>query len=455
MENKEKVSKKRRKVTVTNVLLLLLFVGVCAFAIFRLRLKWKLNARIEAIRAAGYPVTCAELDAWHTIPEDAENAAYTILDALEFLHEWDQTDLEPLPLVGRADLPPRTEPMTDEMKALIAEYVADNNETLELIHTAAKIEHSRYPVDYSAGFATLIPHLSEMRKSLFLLNLEALLHAENGQTAASIDSVLSGFGFARSLAKEPSTISQLVRVACDGLTLSALERIMNRSELTDEQLIELIERLDKVEHSSDLTSAFVGERCMGLDFFTAPETIGPGTFEGMPARPILMLCRAVGLVDMDAVIYLDLMNDYLEANRLPYSQRQEAVDAVTDELESTSQIHIFVRSLMSALSRVTTIELRAIAHLRTARVGLAIQRYRLAAGALPDTLSDLVPAYLDAVPNDPFDGNQLRYERRGAGFVIYSVGEDLSDDGGIERPPRNKRRGQHRPNWDVTFIVER
>lgn len=455
MENKEKVSKKRRKVTVSNVLLLLLFVGVCAFAIFRLRLKWKLNARIEAIRAAGYPVTCAELNAWHTIPEDAENAAYTILDALEFLQEWDRTDLEPLPLVGRAELPPRTEPMTDEMKALIAEYIADNNEAIGLLHTAAKIEHCRYPVDYSAGFAALMPHLSEMRKSLFLLNLEAILRAENGQTASSIDSVRSGFGFARSLAKEPSMISQFVRVACDGLTLSALERIMNRSELTDEQLIELTERLDKVERSSDLSRAFIGERCMGLDFFTAPGTVGVGFLDGMPPRPILTLCQAVGLIDADAVIYLDLMNDYLEANLLPYHERQEAVDVVTDTLESTSQIHIFVHSLMPALSRVTTIELRTIAHLRAARVGLVIQRYRLAAGMLPDTLADLVPAYLGDVPKDPFDGNELRYEKRDAGFVIYSVGEDLSDDGGVERPPRNKRRGQNQPNWDVTFIVER
>ena len=456
VDESEQALKKRRKRTRWRIFILLLFIGAVAFAIFRLRLKWKLNARIEAIRAAGYPVTCAELDAWHTIPEDAENAAYTILDALEFLHEWDKTDLEPLPLVGRADLPPRTEPMTDEMKALIAEYVADNNETLELIHTAAKIEHCRYPVDYSAGFAATLNHLPNMRRSVMILELEALLHAENGETDAAICSVRSGFGFARSLAKEPSTISQFVRVACESLTVSSLERLINRTELSDEQLSELSGCLSDVECASDLSRAFIGERCMGLDFFTAPGTVEAGFLDGMPPRPILMLCQAVGLIDADAVIYLDLMHDYLEAHRLPYHERQEAVDTVTDTLESTSQIHIFVRSLMPPLSRVTTIELRAIAHLRAARVGLAIQRYRLAAGVLPDTLSDLVPAYLDAIPKDPFDGNELRYKKRVAGFVIYSINKDLADDGGAEQLPRSKRpRGQRPPNWDVTFIVER
>ena len=97
-----------------------------------------------------------------------------------------------------------------------------------------------------------------------------------------------------------------------------------------------------------------------------------------------------------------------------------------------------------------------IAGLRTARTGLAIQRYRFAAGALPGTLAELVPAYLDAVPKDPFDGNELRYNKRGAGFVVYSIGEDRSDDGGAEQLPQSKRpKGQPPPNWDVTFIVEK
>ncbi len=453
MNELKQVPKKRRRVTVSGVLLLLLLMAVCAFAVFRLRLKWKLNSRIEAIRAAGYPVTCAELDAWYTIPDNAENAAHTILDALDCFQEWDKTELEALPLVGQADLPARTEPLTDEIKSLIAEYIADNNETLNLLQAAAKIEHCRYPVDYSDGFNTLMPHLSEMRKCFFLLNLEAILQAENGQADSVLRSVQSGFGLARSLGKEPSIIAQLSRMGCESRTVLSLERVINRLEMTDEQLSELSKRLKDTERASDLSRAFIGERCMGLSFFTGPESMDAGFLEGMPPRPILMLCRAVGLVDADAVIYLDLMDEYLQANRLPYHERQAADDAVVDKLMSTSGIHIFVRSLMPAMSRITTIELRAIANLRVARVGLAVQRYRLAAGALPDTLADLVPAYFDVIPKDPFDGNDLRYEKRGNGFVIYSIGEDLSDDGGKERPKR--RRGQSQPNWDVTFIVER
>jgi hypothetical protein len=341
------------------------------------------------------------------------------------------------------------------MTSLLAEYIADNNETLELLHAASKIEHCRYPVDYSAGFATLMPHLSGIRKGLFLLSLDAILHVENRRADSAVHSVLSGFGYARSLVKEPSTISQLIRVACGARSVLTLERMINRLELTDEQLSELSKCLYETERASDMSHAFIGERCMGLSFFTGAESLEAGFLDGMPPRPIIMLCRAVGLVDSDAVIYLDLFDEYLQAFRLPYHERHKAVDAVVDKLKSTSQIHIFVHSLMPAMLRVMTIETRTIAHLRAARVGLAIQRYRLTAGGLPDTLADLVPAYFDVIPTDPFDGNELRYQKRGAGFVIYSVGEDLNDDGGTERPPRKKRRGQRQPNWDITFIVER
>ncbi|OHB73365.1 MAG: hypothetical protein A2Z25_20935 [Planctomycetes bacterium RBG_16_55_9] len=230
---------------------------------------------------------------------------------------------------------------------------------------------------------------------------------------------------------------------------------MNRVELADEQLVELSECLRDAELASDISCAFVGERCMGLSFFTSPTSLSSGLFEGLPPRPILSLCQAVGLVDMDAVIYLDIMNDHVEAARLPYHKRQKADDAISARFKSTSKVHIFVHSLTPSLSRVTTIETRMIAGLRTAQTGLALQRYRLAIGALPDTLKELVPAYLDAVPIDPFDGNELRYKKRGAGFVVYSLGEDGSDDGGAEQLPRSKRpKGQPNPNWDVTFIVE-
>jgi len=443
---------KHRRLKVSHVLIILLLVGAGYFAFFRFSMKSKLQARIDAIRAAGYPVTCIELDRWYTIPENVENAAYTIMDAFPYYKLWDNAESKPLPVVGRGELPARTEPMAEETKALITQYVVDNNEAIELLHAGAAIENCRYHIDLTAGFETKLPPLYEIRTAVKLLKLEAILHIENGDGKSAIRSTISSFGIARSLAKESMIISQLVRVACQNLAATTIEYCINRIELADEQLVELIKSVHNAERISDMTCAFVGERCMGLSFFKSPESMNPDSIEGIPVRPILELYKALGLADADAIIYLDTMDGYIKVAQLPLHKRQEAAKAIDTRLRSTSQIHILLHAIAPALSHITSSELRTIAYLRTARTALAVLRYRLADGRLPDALTDLVPTYLDAVPVDPFDGKDLRYEKLGVGFVVYSIGQDMRDDGGTEKPSRKTKEF---PTWDITFIVER
>ncbi len=76
------------------------------------------------------------------------------------------------------------------------------------------------------------------------------------------------------------------------------------------------------------------------------------------------------------------------------------------------------------------------AYLRCALVATAAESYRLRTGRHPRSLDDLIPAYLEAVPEDPYarDGG-LRYAVDAAGPVIYSIGPNLRDDGGKPRAP--------------------
>ncbi|HZL37007.1 MAG TPA: hypothetical protein VFC78_16930 [Tepidisphaeraceae bacterium] len=85
---------------------------------------------------------------------------------------------------------------------------------------------------------------------------------------------------------------------------------------------------------------------------------------------------------------------------------------------------------------------RAIyAGLLTRRVGATALAIRLYAvdheGRFPETLQQLVPAYLPTVPVDPFaaDGRPLRYVPHRNPPVIYSVGDNGIDDGGAAKWP--------------------
>ncbi len=68
------------------------------------------------------------------------------------------------------------------------------------------------------------------------------------------------------------------------------------------------------------------------------------------------------------------------------------------------------------------------------RAACALERYRLAHGAYPEKLGDLVPEFLPAVPPDVIDRQSLRYRREAADrFVLWSVGENEVDDQGTGR----------------------
>jgi hypothetical protein len=76
---------------------------------------------------------------------------------------------------------------------------------------------------------------------------------------------------------------------------------------------------------------------------------------------------------------------------------------------------------------------------------MALGRYRLAEGQFPETLQALVPEYLAAVPEDPIDLQPLRYRRDEEGYVVYSIGTNGVDDGGLASDVINE--------GDLTFIL--
>jgi hypothetical protein len=71
---------------------------------------------------------------------------------------------------------------------------------------------------------------------------------------------------------------------------------------------------------------------------------------------------------------------------------------------------------------------------------LACRVFKARTGRYPDSLAELVPDLLPAVPIDPFTGDPLVYRREGEGFVVYSLGSNQKDDGG-------------RSTWTVSQLV--
>ncbi len=92
----------------------------------------------------------------------------------------------------------------------------------------------------------------------------------------------------------------------------------------------------------------------------------------------------------------------------------------------------------------------ARAYERLHGVALALERVRLRTGSLPETLAGLVPDYIDTIPTDPYNGQAIRYSHNEGGYLLYCVGYNLADDGGVAY--RTERRKQMEKG-DVVFAV--
>ncbi len=157
--------------------------------------------------------------------------------------------------------------------------------------------------------------------------------------------------------------------------------------------------------------------------------------------------------ESDAIVLINYMNDVISAFNLPPEQRQEEAKALGVKINQIPKTHVLLCKFMPSFGRVIISDLSNIAKLRVAQAALAVQRYRLQNGKLPDLIDNLVPDFLESVPLDPFDGKELKYIKLDRGFVIYSIGEDQSDDNGKEKPKNNKENNDS--NYDITFIIER
>ena len=128
--------------------------------------------------------------------------------------------------------------------------------------------------------------------------------------------------------------------------------------------------------------------------------------------------------------------EILDAGLLAFCRRAARGDGDPAELrrQATEIMTAFVLSDKSGFDVDITVarELSdecAITHHLTL-LALALEIARADDGRYPTRLQSLLGRYVESLPVDPFSGKALIYRREGEGYVLYSVGRNLRDDGG-------------------------
>lgn len=436
---------RRRPVVIAGTLSVL--CACCLLGVWRVTQPYTAAARYteaaaEAERLDGgwrYP----ELEARRRVVADEANAAF-------------QAPIFPASGAWRGWYPGKTWPSNEDTARTLTEVAPErqlNVEQSEMLRKdldaipAARaqartfIDYSwgRAPIRYAKdGVSTPLPHVQRYRSIAEVLRYDAMQRAQDGDVDGAVASCRACLNAGRAIGDEPCFVSQIVRIACRGLALSAIERTLAQGEPSEAALAGLQTQLEDEESDELCLPGMRGERAMMDAFFGAIEEGGLsismllGILRDARLPPDLpladrLLCVAGLSVRAQRAEMLRLMNKLVEAAKAP---PEEHVEHVEEILAGAGMLAPLVRTRVPAVGRAGESIRRGHAQARCAIVLVAVERFRKRNGRWPETLAELTPEWLKEIPLDTYDGKPLRYRRLADGVVVYSVYKDKVDNGG-------------------------
>ncbi len=273
-------------------------------------------------------------------------------------------------------------------------------------------------------------------------------------------------GLARTLENEPLLISQMVRYRILNLAVSTLERRANAGRLGPREATNLLAAFERAGATSFLPRALIGERACDAPYFRLSQAdakriyspVKDNEAEADSMRPIPrnrpLALTLSGFYDLDFGQFLFAMEITIALASLPPPANLEADNHFARAGAAAKKRNRLLSSLILSTSTGSAAsENESIAYLSMATTALALEQFRNQNGRLPESLDQLTPGFLAEVPEDPFTGMDLQYQRREKGYLLYSVGRDLQDDHGLEKS--EKKKSSDGKSFDLTVIVER
>lgn len=426
---------------------LLVTAGILvSISVKRARLTGEIDAKMRELRQQGVLIGVHEINTWYHQNTAKDNAADVLKQVFRIRDEQKDEEIAfpvntdndgsaELPLIGVADGELASNPLPADLQQKVAAYLEKRAKTLQLLHQAAAMRECRYPIDWTRGMQTLLPHLSGLQSSCKLLCLAAHHYAQQGDADAALQALTTCWRLLKTIQSEPALISQLVCCSCDKTWLLTMSQVMSMVRFQDEQLRALADMLatDNANARQNTQYAQMGELAMVLDAFAmmkSDERRRNELGKDAPSRLAMLLYEASCVWEEDMLWYVNLWHANYTAGGRSWPEYVKAWQETGKKSNAIPPEYIISR-LLSPASSAFLRPVETIAIKRSALAVLAAKRHQLASGQFPDSLKVLVPDYLPDVPQDPFgDNKSLHYKKAGDGCLVYSVGQNGKDDGG-------------------------
>lgn len=407
----------------------------------------------KSVVDAGYPDSLDALNDWYPAIADEENGAIALQRVFEEFEKLDPDFERVKSLYEETEAYGFISEYPEELVEDLNAFVSDARPVLNAAMNASKYTQARFPIDLSQGLEVVdLTHLAKLRsvsRAMTLYGEHALL---DGQVDLALKAYISVANLSNLLLDEPVLMSQLVRIQVQQGTLSLLEEVLSYGVVTAESLEGLDAAHARISNEDIFGRTIATERCSAVG---AIQQI----FEGVYDDSARTFDELVSLRD---ILPVHLGATYSKHEQLAMyklykgsPQGQEINWAAMADSKSNYDENFGLPSFMASLfvpvfDRTRIAFVRNEATIRIARTALAVEEFRLSHGVLPSSLEECVPSFLATVPLDPYTGLDLHYQAEGSGYTIYSVFDDLDDDGGT---PWTREDGV--TDGDLVFTVNR
>lgn len=307
-------------------------------------------------------------------------------------------------------------------------------------------------------FAALLPTVQHQRDAARALSIRAMLAIGEDRPNDAWEDLKATFELSRCRNQPDFLISILVCCAIRGSALESLNLLLASDECDAALLTEIEQYLAQVEPFDEMTpSVNVMERLGGLD-----AAIGLSERSGQDVDAMVgsgngsITTLAYAPYDRNAMLrklnqWYDRIATTLEIDDL--AEREQALNQFEDEIQVETQGAVSAGNIAGAIFNQTArgeliaqvltglmlpstaqavyAEERVNLTLQLTRVAVALEKYQQETGDYPDSLAALQSRLDPALLKDPYAAGRLRYEKRPPGFLLYSIGRNRLDDGGL------------------------
>ncbi len=377
----------------------------------------------------GYPKTLAELNKWYVEPPEGQNAATYFLQggaAIQVTNE--DYESQSLPLFGRSQFP--APPLVLNQRRAITEFVQKNEPAWKLLHEGVRFEGARYPIDLTQGWGFSFSHFVKVRNAAELGILRTVLSAANKQPQQAVDAFLLSLAVVQSLREEPLTASQLTREGRIQVQRSGLEFMFNAVAVPSADLDRLAAALAKVEAKDSkgvpFTRALAGERVLTLHEFESPDKLKKEIEElqrsGFAGWTNATMNQLMTNLPAQCAFMIETLTHELALRKEPFPERLKSEEYTKSRTaEAKSEQFYLAEAMLTGRAYSVRREATGLAYVRVMQTAVALEQFRRVNRKYPDSLSELVPKFLPAVPADPFNGEPLFY-LKAAGYEVNCRG---------------------------------